>query len=946
MLVMLKSFQRLGYFPHPELVPMAVVQHLRSVLKLPSRVSAIPSSTSLYRYQETIREYLKIKPYTKHALGVAAAAISKAAAVMDYPADLINVAIEELVKERYELPAFSTLDRLAHNVRAITNTRLFQKVSAGLSEAERVYLDQLLLPTTSEAQATLNLLKSPPKSSTLSHMQELLIKFERLISFGDAKRLLSSIAPAKVKTLAAQAKVLDIAEFRDINLAKRCTLLLCLLYQAQVKTRDALVDMFLKRMKTIHNHAKDKLVELRERYRTQAEDLLGVLAEILRVSDESDDHARLGAQVHTVLQSHGGAKNLLEQYEEISAYNGDNYFPLLWRFYSHYRKPLFSLIRSLDIRSTSQDLSLLEALKFVLEHEHRRRRWLPVDQIDLSFISEQWRRLVVIRQDETEVLVRQQLEICIFTYLAADLKTGDACVIGSENYADFGEQLLSWAECEPQLEQFCVELGISADPEAFIEQLQEQLTHIATEVDQICKDGTQVTINQEGEPVLKRIPALSKPPGADELEAAIYQKLPERSILDILVNVEHWLNWTRHFGPESGSEPKLNDPIERYILAVFGLGCNLGPNQTARHTKGKVTSHQLSYIHRRHINVKKLQAAMTDIINAYNQLNLPKLWGTGKRAAADGCKFETYENNLFSEYHIRYGGYGGIAYHHVSDTYIALFTHFITCGVWEGVYILDGLFKNVSDIQPDTLHADTQGQSTPVFGLAYLLGINLMPRIRNWKDYSFLRPRHESVYEYIDPLFKGVVDWKLIRTHWPDLMRVALSIKAGKLIPSAILRKLGSASRKNKLYQAFRELGQVVRTIFLLQYISDQGLRQQITACTNIVEGFNQFLSWLFFGKDGVITENDPEEQEKRLKYLDVVACAVTFQNAVDISWATQTLSAEGYKVDQEALKFLSPYIVRHLKRFGDYVVDLGNVPQPFESAIKLPIENAEAQTG
>lgn len=94
---------------------------------------------------------------------------------------------------------------------------------------------------------------------------------------------------------------------------------------------------------------------------------------------------------------------------------------------------------------------------------------------------------------------------------------------------------------------------------------------------------------------------------------------------------------------------------------------------------------------------------------------------------------EIYHNNLRSEYHIRYGGYGGIAYHHVSDTYIALFNHFITCGVWEAVYILDGLLKNTSDIQPDTLHADTQGQSTTVFGLAYLLGIKLQPRIRNWQ---------------------------------------------------------------------------------------------------------------------------------------------------------------------------------------------------------------------
>lgn len=339
------------------------------------------------------------------------------------------------------------------------------------------------------------------------------------------------------------------------------------------------------------------------------------------------------------------------------------------------------------------------------------------------------------------------------------------------------------------------------------------------------------------------------------------------------------------------------------------------------------------------MSADKLQAAIRDIINAYNRLNLPKCWGSGKTAAADGSKFELFENNLLSEYHIRYGGYGGIAYHHVSDTYIALFTHFIACGVWEAVYILDGLLKNTSDIQPDTLHADTQGQSAPVFALSYLLGTNLMPRIRNWQDVTFFRPSQDAVYKYIDPLFKSVVDWKLIQTHWQDLMRVVLSIKAGKLMPSTILRKLGSYSRKNRLYQAFRELGQVVRTVFLLQYISDGGLRQQITACTNIVEGYHRFLDWLFFGKDGIITENDPEEQEKRVKYLDLVASAVILQNTFDISLAIQALSAEGHPIDQKALATLSPYLTRHLKRYGDYVVDLHNISQPLEGAIHLPIE-------
>jgi TnpA family transposase len=171
-----------------------------------------------------------------------------------------------------------------------------------------------------------------------------------------------------------------------------------------------------------------------------------------------------------------------------------------------------------------------------------------------------------------------------------------------------------------------------------------------------------------------------------------------------------------------------------------------------------------------------------------------------------GSKFEVYENNLLSEYHIRYGGYGGIAYHHVSDTYIALFTHFINCGVWEAVYILDGLLKNSSDIQPDILHADTQGQSEPVFALSYLLGIELMPRIRNWQDHIFVRPNETVKYEYIDPLFKEIVDWNLIQTHWEDLMQMALSIKAGKLMPSTIFRKLNTYSRKNRIYQAFKAL--------------------------------------------------------------------------------------------------------------------------------------------
>jgi TnpA family transposase len=61
-------------------------------------------------------------------------------------------------------------------------------------------------------------------------------------------------------------------------------------------------------------------------------------------------------------------------------------------------------------------------------------------------------------------------------------------------------------------------------------------------------------------------------------------------------------------------------------------------------------------------------------------------------------------------------------------------------------------------------------------------------------------------------------------------------------------------------------------------------LREQITASTNKVEAYNGFSKWLFFGCEGIITENDPIEQEKRIKYNELITNSVIFQNVVDIT--------------------------------------------------------------
>ncbi|MER6099907.1 Tn3 family transposase [Streptomyces sp. NPDC001728] len=137
--------------------------------------------------------------------------------------------------------------------------------------------------------------------------------------------------------------------------------------------------------------------------------------------------------------------------------------------------------------------------------------------------------------------------------------------------------------------------------------------------------------------------------------------------------------------------------------------------------------------------------------------------------------------------------------------------------MWEAVHIIEGLLKNFSEVKPTTVHADTQGQSQPVFALAHLLGFDLMPRIRNWKGLTFHRVSKSTEYVHIDALFgevgKNVIDWDLIESQFRHPMKVAVSVREGAVPSSTLLKRLRSGSKKNATYAAFREVGRVIRTV-------------------------------------------------------------------------------------------------------------------------------------
>jgi len=660
---------------------------------------------------------------------------------------------------------------------------------------------------------------------------------------------------------------------------------------------------------------------------------------VVHASADAKDPADGGAQISKILDREGGTAKLLEQCEQVSAHHGDRYQPFLKKFYGSHRKSLFTVIKTLELRSTTSDQTLIEAIQFIITHEHSPKQYLEAT-FGLPFASKKWQRTIQVRRKGKIWFSRHHLETCVFSYLADELKSGDICVVGSEQFADYRDQLLSWEECEPKVAAYCHQFNLPATAEGFVTHLRTWLTEVAAEVDRTRPENHHLMINEKGEPSLKKIRAKVPPAGLAQLEEALQEKLADRHLLDVIVRVERLTGFRRHFGPLSGNEPKTDDAWERQALAIFAYGTNLGPGQMARHLRGTLSADQIAHIDRRHFTAEKLDAALRDVINCFNRYTLPHYWGDERRAAADGTQYELAEENLLAEQHIRYGGFGGIAYHHVSDMYIMLFTQFISCGVWEAVHMLDGLIRNRSDVSPTTIHADTQGQNLPVFGLSYLLGIKLLPRIRNWKDLKFYRPSRETVYEHIDSLFHdNVVDWDIIATHWQDLLRVTISIQEGKVLPSMLLRKLTTYSHKNRLYQAFHALGCVDRTVFLLTLISDVKLREVIHRVTNKVEQYNALEDWVRFAGGGTMYARAFEEQEKLVKYTGLLTNCIILDNTLEISAALNTLAREGCIPTIDELAALSPYQTRHIKRFGNYEIDFSAVPALIADDLTFPLE-------
>ena len=643
------------------------------------------------RHREFVRASLKVTYDVAKVRQVAEQAIRKAVQAKGNPADLINVALEELVRARCELPGYTTLDAMATAIRTEVNTAFYQAVAARIDMAARARLARLLLADPVTRRSEFDRLKDVAKAASLGKFKQRLELLADIDAIGPTEAWLEGISPGKIAHFAGEARVTDIADLRKvINEDKRLTLIASLVHVVRAGVRDDVVTMFCKRMAAIHQKGRDHLEALRKAHRAESERLLGVLGDVLSAVREAtapgtgdgqdpvpaaDAGEAAGRLVLKTLERAGGVEALSAAHEAVAAHHGNNYLPLLDQHYRSHRSALFTLVDAIELEATSAERSVVDAVGYLRALRGAKAAHVPerlaVERpgpdgametatvaIDVdAFASAAWRKIL---RDKTRpgMLVRRHLEVCVFSYLAAELRSGDIAVAGSDSYANLHDQLMSWEECRPLVDAFCAQAGIPSDAAALTAHYRSRLAEVAARVDAGYPSNTDLVL-EGGRPVLRRRKGADRRPEALRLEAAIHHRLPQRALLDILTRTAYLLGWHHHFGPASGSDPKIRDTLARYVLTVFAHGTLLGPAQVAAHMRSQVSVHELTLAANKHATAAKIEKASATVINAFSRLDVTAMWGDGKTAAADGSQIDTWEDNLLAETSIRYGGYAG-----------------------------------------------------------------------------------------------------------------------------------------------------------------------------------------------------------------------------------------------------------------------------------------------
>jgi TnpA family transposase len=213
-----------------------------------------------------------------------------------------------------------------------------------------------------------------------------------------------------------------------------------------------------------------------------------------------------------------------------------------------------------------------------------------------------------------------------------------------------------------------------------------------------------------------------------------------------------------------------------------------------------ISAHQIGWMRSFHARSETYRAAQASVTDAHTRHPHSQIWGDGTTASSDGQFFRASDRAARrSDINLHYGSEPGSKFYSgLSDQYGYYSILPISPTESEAVYVLDGLFDHDTILEIEELFTDTGGASDHVFALFCLIGKRFAPRLRNIKDRKFHTFEKADAYPALADHIGVPINTALIMEHWDELLRLAASITARTVAPSAILKKFSASSKSGQ----------------------------------------------------------------------------------------------------------------------------------------------------
>ena len=371
-----------------------------------------------------------------------------------------------------------------------------------------------------------------------------------------------------------------------------------------------------------------------------------------------------------------------------------------------------------------------------------------------------------------EGLDRRFYELCVLSELKNSLRSGDIWVAGSRQFKDFEEYLLPAPRFATQRDRQELGLAVETDCDRFLEARLALLEREMVTVERLAaaNELPDAVVTSTGR--LKITPLDNAVPDeAEVLMQQTYSMLPHLKITDLLLEVDRWTGFSRHFTHLKSGEAVEDQHL--LLTAVLADAINLGLSKMSESCPG-TTYAKLTWLQAWHIRDETYSAALAELVNAQFRQPFAAYWGDGTTSSSDGQNFKAGGRGQFAgQVNLKYGQEPGVQFYtHISDQYAPFYTKVINATVRDATHVLDGLLYHESDLSIDEHYTDTAGFTDHVFALMHLLGFHFAPRIRDLVDKRLYIYGDAKLYPTIAGLIGGSVNVKRIRAHWDEILRL------------------------------------------------------------------------------------------------------------------------------------------------------------------------------